>query len=239
MAQALAACAGQPCCRRMVRALRNPNFRLFWSGNFLSNIGTWMQNVAQGWLVLLLTNSAFWLGVVGFAGSIPFPVFHALRRSDCRPRGQAEAAARDAVGHDAAGVSAGRAGVVQGDHGVGGGGDRVPERHGHGDECAQLPGAGAAAGEARRPDQRDRAELGAVQHVAHPGADAGRLCDGAVRRGGQFLSEWREFSGGAVGADAHSLSGREAGPAREHVGQPAGRVCLSAQRARRCWCWCG
>jgi MFS family permease len=59
----------------MVRALRNPNFRLFWSGNFLSNIGTWMQNVAQGWLVLVLTNSAFWLGVVGFAGSIPFLIF--------------------------------------------------------------------------------------------------------------------------------------------------------------------
>jgi MFS family permease len=55
--------------------LRHPNFRLFWSGNFLSNIGTWMQNVAQGWLVLSLTNSAFWLGVVGFAGSIPFLVF--------------------------------------------------------------------------------------------------------------------------------------------------------------------
>jgi predicted MFS family arabinose efflux permease len=57
----------------VIRALRNRNFRLFWSGNFLSNIGTWMQNVAQGWLVLTLTNnSAFWLGVVGFAGSIPF-----------------------------------------------------------------------------------------------------------------------------------------------------------------------
>jgi MFS family permease len=60
---------------QIVRALRNPNFRLFWSGNFLSNIGTWMQNVAQGWLVLTLTNSAFWLGVVGFAGSIPFLLF--------------------------------------------------------------------------------------------------------------------------------------------------------------------
>ena len=55
-----------------IRALRNANFRLFWAGNFTSNIGTWMQNVAQGWLVLTLTNSAFWLGVVGFAGSIPF-----------------------------------------------------------------------------------------------------------------------------------------------------------------------
>jgi MFS family permease len=60
---------------QIVRALRNHNFRLFWSGNFLSNIGTWMQNVAQGWLVLSLTNSAFWLGVVGFAGSIPFLIF--------------------------------------------------------------------------------------------------------------------------------------------------------------------
>lgn len=60
---------------RVVSALRHPNFRLFWSGNFLSNIGTWMQNVALGWLVLSLTNSAFWLGVVGFAGSIPFLIF--------------------------------------------------------------------------------------------------------------------------------------------------------------------
>jgi MFS family permease len=58
-----------------IRALRNPNFRLFWSGNFLSNIGTWMQNVAQGWLIITLTNSAFWLGVVSFAGAIPFLVF--------------------------------------------------------------------------------------------------------------------------------------------------------------------
>lgn len=60
---------------QVVRALRNHDFRLFWGGNFLSNIGTWMQNVAQGWLVLTLTNSAFWLGVVGFAASIPFLIF--------------------------------------------------------------------------------------------------------------------------------------------------------------------
>jgi MFS family permease len=60
---------------QVARALRNPNFRLFWSGNFLSNIGTWMQNVAQGWLILTLTNSAFWLGVIGFVGSVPFLVF--------------------------------------------------------------------------------------------------------------------------------------------------------------------
>src|SRR5207245_1435149 len=47
------------------RALRHPEFRLFWTGNFISNIGSWMQNVAQGWLVLQLTNSPLWLGLVG------------------------------------------------------------------------------------------------------------------------------------------------------------------------------
>jgi MFS family permease len=56
---------------RIARALHNRDFRLFWIGNFLSNIGTWMQNIAQGWLVLQLTNSAFWLGVVGFASAAP------------------------------------------------------------------------------------------------------------------------------------------------------------------------
>jgi MFS family permease len=60
---------------RVARALRHRDFRLFWTGNFLSNIGTWMQNIAQGWLVLKLTNSAFWLGVVGFSSSIPILLF--------------------------------------------------------------------------------------------------------------------------------------------------------------------
>lgn len=60
---------------RIARALRNRSFRLFWAGNFLSNIGTWMQNVAQGWLVLQLTNSAFWLGVIGFCSTIPILLF--------------------------------------------------------------------------------------------------------------------------------------------------------------------
>src|SRR5215475_12693426 len=60
---------------RLARALRHRDFRLFWTGNFLSNIGTWMQNIAQGWLVLKLTNSPFWLGVVGFSASIPILLF--------------------------------------------------------------------------------------------------------------------------------------------------------------------
>jgi MFS family permease len=61
--------------RGMLSALRHPRYRLFWTGNFLSNIGNWMQNLAQGWLVLQLTNSVFLLGVVGFAASLPTLVF--------------------------------------------------------------------------------------------------------------------------------------------------------------------
>ena len=55
----------------MFRALSHRDYRLFWIGAFLSNIGTWMQAVAQGWLVLLLTNSAFWLGLDGFFATAP------------------------------------------------------------------------------------------------------------------------------------------------------------------------
>src|SRR5947199_9247789 len=55
----------------MFRALRHRKFLLFWSGAFLSNTGTWMQAVAQGWLVLQLTNSPFWLGFDGFMSTAP------------------------------------------------------------------------------------------------------------------------------------------------------------------------
>jgi len=57
------------------RALRYADFRFFWTGNFVSNVGSWMQNVAQGWLVLQLTNSPFWLGLVGFAQQVPALIF--------------------------------------------------------------------------------------------------------------------------------------------------------------------
>ncbi len=54
------------------RALQvHRNFRLFWIGQTVSLIGTWMQTVGQGWLALELTNSAFLVGVVSAAGSFP------------------------------------------------------------------------------------------------------------------------------------------------------------------------
>jgi MFS family permease len=52
-------------------ALRVRDYRLLWTGSLISNIGTWMQMIGQGWLVLSLTNSPFWLGMVSFASAIP------------------------------------------------------------------------------------------------------------------------------------------------------------------------
>ncbi len=53
------------------RALRHRNFRLFFGGQTISLIGTWMTRVATSWLVYRLTKSALLLGTVGFAGQIP------------------------------------------------------------------------------------------------------------------------------------------------------------------------
>ena len=54
----------------MIRSLRHRNFRLFFFGQGVSLIGTWMQSVAMPWLVYTLTGSAMLLGVVGFTGQI-------------------------------------------------------------------------------------------------------------------------------------------------------------------------
>ena len=52
-------------------ALHYRNFTLLWSGSIVSNVGTWMQNVANGWLVLQLTNSPLWLGYLGLSFALP------------------------------------------------------------------------------------------------------------------------------------------------------------------------
>src|SRR5215470_16981527 len=55
----------------MLRALDHRNYRLFFSGQSVSLIGTWMSRIATSWLVYRLTDSALLLGIAGFAGQIP------------------------------------------------------------------------------------------------------------------------------------------------------------------------
>ena len=54
-----------------LRALRYRNFQLFFAGQLISLIGTWMQNVAQAWLVYRLTGSSVQLGLISFVGQVP------------------------------------------------------------------------------------------------------------------------------------------------------------------------
>src|SRR4051812_44726132 len=72
MSEASASTAPQPGgAGFMVRALRHRNYRLFFSGQSISLVGSWMTRIATSWLVYRLTGSALLLGLVGFAGQIP------------------------------------------------------------------------------------------------------------------------------------------------------------------------
>jgi MFS family permease len=62
----------------MFRSLRHRNFQLFFSGQMISLIGTWMQTIAEAWLVYRLTGSSLLLGTVGFVGRIPIFLFAPL-----------------------------------------------------------------------------------------------------------------------------------------------------------------
>jgi MFS family permease len=61
-----------------LRALRHRNYRLFFGGQGVSLVGTWITRIATAWLVYRLTDSALLLGVVGFAGQIPVSLLSAL-----------------------------------------------------------------------------------------------------------------------------------------------------------------
>jgi MFS family permease len=65
----------KPGISRAWRSLRHRNFRLYFGGQSISLIGTWMTRLATSWLVYRLTGSAFLLGIVGFAGQVPTFIF--------------------------------------------------------------------------------------------------------------------------------------------------------------------
>ena len=60
---------------RVFKAFSYPNFRLLWFGAFTSSVGTWMQQLAQSWLVLEISKSPFYLGLDAFLGQLPIILF--------------------------------------------------------------------------------------------------------------------------------------------------------------------
>src|SRR4051812_31916770 len=69
---------GELMLRQTFSALRHRNFRLFFSGQLVSLIGTWLQNTAQGWLVWKITQSQWMLGLVTAVGTAPMLFFSIL-----------------------------------------------------------------------------------------------------------------------------------------------------------------
>ncbi len=70
--------ASQRALLRLAAAFTYRDFRILWLGAFTSTIGTWMQRVAQSWLVLTLTGSPFFLGLDAFLGELPIMLFTLL-----------------------------------------------------------------------------------------------------------------------------------------------------------------
>lgn len=68
----------KPASKHPFRSLKSPDFRLYFAGQIVSLAGTWMQQIAMGWLVYRLTESALVLGLLGFASQLPILVFGAL-----------------------------------------------------------------------------------------------------------------------------------------------------------------
>jgi MFS family permease len=69
---------GHPFLQRVLSALAFRDFRILWLGAFASTIGTWMQKVAQSWLVFDMTKSSFFLGLDDFLGQLPILLFTVL-----------------------------------------------------------------------------------------------------------------------------------------------------------------
>ena len=165
------------------RSLHNHNYRLYAAGGVVSNTGTWMQRVAQDWLVVLLAgNDGAALGITTGLQFLPVPAALAVRRPDRRPDPQAAAAP---------------------DHQVGDGRDRPDarraRRHRHRRGLARLragprvrrrlrlrrPGAAELRqrdGRPRRPDQRRRPQLRLLQRRPHRRPGARRPADRRLRR---------------------------------------------------------
>ncbi|SUZ64493.1 uncharacterized protein METZ01_LOCUS17347, partial [marine metagenome] len=73
--RSMLASPGSRALRRLGAALAYRNFRILWCGSFVSTVGMWVQRVAQNWLILTLTGSAFYLGLASFMSDLPVLLF--------------------------------------------------------------------------------------------------------------------------------------------------------------------
>ena len=160
--------------RRALAAFIYRDFRVLWFGAFASTVGTWMQKVAQSWLILELTKSAFYLGLDDFLGQLPILLLTLIGGviADRHDRRQLLLASQYVQMATALTLAA----LVYWDivsiwHILDA---LVPRRTGAGVRRARLSVAGADAGREEGSAERDRAELDPVQSRARVRAAARR-----------------------------------------------------------------
>ncbi len=148
---------------QMLRALSHRNFQLFFSGQMISLVGTWMDNIAEAWLVYRLTGSSLLLGHRGICGADS----GFLAGSDRRDGGRSmespadrdcDASLLDGARGNSRGINADASG-----NGVGSGGTRGADGSGERVRYSRAPGFLGRYGGPRRFVERNRAQLIDVQ----------------------------------------------------------------------------
>ena len=153
--------------RRVFKAFQYRDFRLMWIGACTSSIGTWMQIVAQGWLIYRLSHSAFLLALDQFLGGIPdLSVLPDRRRG-----GRSRRTAKILLGSQYVQMATRRTADDSGSHRRGSSlAHPVPLvylRLGPVVWRTGLPGADSNSGRVRRHAERHRAEFDPVQRGGH------------------------------------------------------------------------
>ena len=179
--------------KRTFSALSVPNFRLFFFGQSTSLVGTWMQSVAQSWLVFTVTHSATAIGLVLASANAPGADPRSVWRGHRGPCQQAPAAHRPAVPH---GCPSPRARSACGDSRGGLLGDLRPRDHPGAQQLlrnAGAPGVHARDGRAQAGAQRREPQLDHGQCSAGCRPGDRRTADRHRRRGGVFPGERRQL----------------------------------------------
>ena len=164
--------------KRVFRAFQYPDFRLMWLGACTSSIGTWMQILAQSWLVYQLSNSSVYLGLDAFFGQIPIFLF-SLFGGVFADRKSRRTLLLDVPSHTndlrlhpgRSGGNRGRAGLAH----------LVSFVHGRSGAIFRRPGlfgSDSHAGEAGRSAKRNRPKLDPIQSGASGGSRVGWHCFG-------------------------------------------------------------
>ena len=195
------------------RALRHRDYALYFSGQLVSWVGTWMQSVAVAWMVHRITGQPAWLGIVAFASQAPSFILAPVGGVRRRPLPAATRGPADAGPSAGPGPGDGMAGLERAHR-------RLADRGAVGDprrrerlRPARPERARGEDGAEGRPAQRHRAQQRPLPRLAHRRAgDRGRA-PGVGGRGHVLHAECRELPGRARHAVPHPRGVRAGDPA--------------------------